>query len=211
MQKSIEMFLHQEYPIDRMEMLIFSDSPTDDFIPVIEDMKCLSRIQDALRSQLKPVRYEWFSTRFPSMPTKYNEMLKAAKGDVLVVWDDDDEYTPWHILAHVKTLEQSHFSKPSRVKSDYPGYIIEEDAAGRFHGSIAFTRELCDKIGGWPESDRETFDQEMISALGKPVDTLSNDPRISYTFKWHTGHYHMQHAMGKPGWYDKMPQIAGAR
>jgi|SRR6185437_954288 len=188
--KSIQMFLSQDYPADRRELLIFDDSDSAAWLDRDSTL----------------VRYYWFQNRFKSMPEKYNEMLKLALGDVLVVWDDDDLYKPWHISAHVNTTKYGRFSKPSMVESDYTGNVELEDASGRFHGSIAFQRGPK-----WPETNSETFDQMMIAKLGMPMDTLSANPNPSYRFQWHTGHYHMQNAMGAPGWYEKLPEIAKAR
>jgi hypothetical protein len=49
--------------------------------------------------------------------------------------------------------------------SNYPGRVVEEPAQGRFHGSIGFRRSLCERIGGWPETLRADFDQQMLARL----------------------------------------------
>ena len=68
-----------------------------------------------------------------------NWLAGLARGEVLVVWEDDDIYVYWHITAHVKALTDGRFSKPSRVLRHYTGMLREEEVAGRFHTSVAFT------------------------------------------------------------------------
>jgi hypothetical protein len=105
------------------------------------------------------------------------------------------------------------WSKPSQVLTDYPGHIITESSAGRFHGSLAFNRVVWESIGGWPISHQANFDQQMIRRLdefGPPGDPIFF-ASPSYIFRWHTGHYHGQSTMDTPGdqeWYAKAAQSA---
>jgi hypothetical protein len=85
-----------------------------------------------------------------SLPEKFNAIAGLAKGDILVVWEDDDIYLPHHISTHVRAMEGRLWSKPSFVLSSYTGRLEQEDATGRFHASLAFRREIFDRIGGWP-------------------------------------------------------------
>ena len=43
------------------------------------------------------------------------------------------------------------------------GTIQEEDATGRFHASLAFTRQAFEQVGGWPLTLRGDFDQQLIA------------------------------------------------
>ena len=188
---SIACFLAQDYPADRREMIILDDA-------------------DHLNPQ-KGDGWEIVSTerRFRSLPEKFNAIAGLARGDVLVVWEDDDIYLPWHITAHVAALKDGGFSKPSRVLSLYTGEVEEEAAAGRFHASLAFTREAFDEAGGWPLTKRGDFDQVFIKrmSINGQVDTCQHG-EPSYVFRWQsTGEYHGQAAMLGPDdllWYDKV-------
>jgi hypothetical protein len=51
------------------------------------------------------------------------------------------------------------------VLSSYTGRLEQEDATGRFHASLAFRREIFDRIGGWPLTKRGDFDQQLITRL----------------------------------------------
>lgn len=189
LENSIACFLGQDYPLDRRELVILDDA-----------------------GQIAPQKgdgWEVISTesRFRSLPEKFNSLAGLARGDVLVVWEDDDIYLPWHITAHVAALAHGGFSKPSRVLSLYTGTLQEEDATGRFHASIAFTREAFDSAGGWPLTKRGDFDQQLLARLSQSsatVDPCRTHPP-SYVFRWgSTGSYHGQGLMRGPedeSWY----------
>jgi hypothetical protein len=125
------------------------------------------------------------------------------------VWEDDDIYLPHHISSHVAAMNGRLWSKPSTVLSDYTGQIEEEDATGRFHASLAFTRQAFEQVGGWPLTLRGDFDQQLIARfnrLGIAADPCSvGSP--SYVFRWgSTGAYHGQALMQGPedeSWYDR--------
>jgi len=126
---------------------------------------------------------------------------------VFCVWEDDDIYLPWHLEAHALAIQAgASYSKPSRVWSTYPGHMVEEQAAGRFHGSLAVRAELLNWHGGWPDTPRADFDQTLMSGLasmGIPGDPCEHLPP-SYVFRWKTGAYHGQAKMTGPDdsdWY----------
>ena len=195
LEKSIQMFLEQDYPEDRRHLCIYDDAP--------------GAIHINGNGWTQFFRIE----RCPSLPQKFNELVNQfamdLKPDVFCVWEDDDEYRPWHLSAHAAALERGEFSKPSVVLSDYPGKIVEEPGAGRFHASMAFTRELYQRVGGWPLTKRADFDQQMIALLAREARGVVDPCKIfppSYVFKWHTGHYHGQHEMRSPDdetWYER--------
>jgi hypothetical protein len=121
---AVACFLAQDYPPDRRELVILDDA-------------------GQFKSQAGN-GWELLSMprRFQSLPEKYNAIAGLAKGDIFVVWEDDDIYLPQHLSQHVAALSQGNFSKPSRIFSLYTGELREENAGGLFHGSIAFTRNI---------------------------------------------------------------------
>lgn len=150
--------------------------------------------------------------RFSTLAGKYNaairEILNDYHPDIFVLFDDDDVYLPWHLGVHAETLRgrRKAWSKPSEILTDYHGDIRPEKADGRFHGSIAFTADIESR---WDETAGPDFDQRFMAALqqecGPPLDTLKTYPKHSYIFRWHTGHYHGQWWMDRPGngWYEE--------
>lgn len=179
------------------------------------------------------------SARHPTLSAKYNWMVDmTAEGDqvddrgrnddddVLVVWEDDDIYLPWHVEACVRALERpgAMWCHPSRVLSLYTGKPAEEGAAGRFHASLAFRRGSLAQVGGWPDTARGDFDQQLIRNLerkfGPAADPLAGVDGFppSYVFRWgSTGTRHGQTFMqsgGDEGWYRRaaeQPEAAGER
>jgi len=192
LENSIACFLAQDYPADRRELVILDDA-----------------------GQIAPQQGDgWevisMARRFRSLPEKFNALAGLARGDVLVVWEDDDIYLPWHIASHVDVLTDGGFSKPSRVLSLYTGEPREEEAAGRFHASIAFTRESLDLAGGWPLTKRGDFDQTFLQRLAgaaTAVDPCRTFPP-SYVFRWgSTQSYHGQGLMQGSSdveWYERV-------
>ena len=62
-------------------------------------------------------------------------------------------------------MEGRLWSKPSFVLSSHTGRPTQKDATSRFHASLAFRREIFDRIGGWPLTKRGDFDQQVIARL----------------------------------------------
>jgi hypothetical protein len=191
LENSIACFLAQDYPADRRELIALDDAgelenQTGDGWQIIS-----------------------ITRRFRSLPEKFNALAGLARGEILVVWEDDDIYLPHHISSHVVAMSGYLWSKPSRVLSDYTGEMQEEDATGRFHASLAFTRHAIEQVAGWPLTMRGDFDQQLIArlnGLGSPADPCSvGNP--SYVFRWgSTGAYHGQALMRGPEdeeWYTR--------
>ena len=191
LENAIACFLEQDYP--NKELVILDDA-------------------GQIASQSGP---DWelvsISRRFRSLPEKFNALVGLARGSILVVWEDDDAYLPWHLSAHVETLKSHFTSKPSRVLSTYTGRPEVEQAAGRFHASIAFWRDALKSIGGWPVTSSADFDQQLIAKMAKlgAVGDPSSIRDPSYVFRWgSTMAYHGQAMMSGPQdttWYDKIP------
>lgn len=207
-------FLAQDYPADRCELIIVDDGNDFDHDSHWENNHQRWQIYSAQR-------------RYESLPKKFNEAAEYCHPDtqIYVVWEDDDIYLPHHISTHVAALQSyeffphSGFSKPSTVLSTYPGHVVTEGAAGRFHASIAFTRGLYEHCSGWPHTKRADFDQRFLSRLSTEVRGEICDPCLiappSYCFRYgSTQAYHGQHFMRSPGdetWYDRVPHQPGKR
>jgi len=169
-------YLAQDYPADRRELIILDDA--GQYFPTTQSNWELISL----------------SRRFRSLPEKYNALAGLAKGEILVVWEDDDIYLPWHISAHVRALSTGlGYSKPSKVQFYSDERLQTDSASGRFHASIAFRREWLDRVPGWPLTLRGDFDQQLMARLAQlaPVaDPLETHPP-SYVFRWEsTGDYH---------------------
>ncbi|RPI80653.1 MAG: hypothetical protein EHM42_11815, partial [Planctomycetaceae bacterium] len=92
------------------------------------------------------ITFDSSSTRFDSLPSKYNTMAERALNYhrwlldtsptpvgplVFVVWEDDDIYLPDHLTRLAQSWELDGpfaWAHPDRVGSDYPGHYIDEGA-----------------------------------------------------------------------------------
>jgi len=200
--RSIYLFLKQTHPNKRL--IIWDDGPDGDRVEPVD-----YQFADAPDTSITIIN----SLRFSSLPEKFNAIAGLANHKAaLAVWEDDDVYLPWH-LANIAELASQHvgahwLAKPKDVLSNYPGHIVMEKAEGRFHASLAFSRELFNSINGWPITRAANFDQQFISALLGHGD-LYDDLPISYLFRWHgAGTYHGQSTMKNGSdetWYDYVP------
>ena len=126
LENSIACFLAQDYPPDRRELIVLDDA---------------SELQNKIGDGWQIIS---IPRRFRSLPEKFNALAGLAQGEILVVWEDDDMYMPHHINNHVIAMEGNLGSKPLKVLSDYTGKLQEEVATGRFHASLAFTRQAVE-------------------------------------------------------------------
>lgn len=194
LERAIAWFHGQHYPADRRELVILDDSPG---------------VPEGCRRQPGFVRHIGLRPRMPRLIDKYAELVRRADGEILALWEDDDEYHADHLTWHARALEQADWSKPSLVLSDYadPPRLALERAAGRFFASIAFRRRLYEAVGGFVLTARADFDQQFLARLGAaapPADPCQWGPP-QYVFRWHTGAPHAQGAMRGPedrAWYD---------
>ena len=212
---AIACFQASNYPAERRRMLIFDDA---------------NQIAPQSKNGWEVRRYR---QRFPSLPHKYNAMVAASdpQTDIYVLFDDDDVYLPHHISAHVKSIlnGQSGWSKPSQIRSTYTGQPEIEPAHGLdvFHGSIAVSRAVLTRVGGWPvtppgEPPDPAYDLKFMASLalfrGPPANPLKFAPP-QYVFRWgSTGTCHYQDAVTQPPnphWYDTLaanvPAVAEGR
>lgn len=190
---SIACFEAQTYPYKHL--LIYDD------LGILEKTVCRTPNVSIMSSNI----------RSPSLGEKYNEMLQYAEDaelpyKVVAVWDDDDIYLPNHLTYHMETLVlgSAKWSKPKNIISAYFTPPKEEDASGRFHGSIAIWKNTLRMVNGWINTTRATFDQEMLQKLTTyaPASPTLGTPQ--YVYRWQTSQAgHCSGLMGDPDWYYK--------
>lgn len=189
LENTIQLFLNQTYK--NADLFLYDDLGT------LGETVC-----DAPRVLLLST-----NKRANSVGAKYNTMMQFAYGkyDGVVVWDDDDLMRPNYISSHVEVLTSHEWSKPSTIISAYHRPPAEEKADGRFHGSIAARTKTIRAVGGWIDTKRATFDQEMLQRLTKH--SLPGDPCFrhppQYVYRWQTsGGGHCSGLMGDSNWYE---------
>ena len=192
---SLALWIRQSYPRSRRKLVILDDDPT-----FVEQHDGDFSLHVA-------------TPRLPTISAKYNHLLELVpkETEIVLVWEDDDVYFQHYVHSHVETMreEKTPYSKPSRVLTDYPGHVIEEGAVGRFHSSQAFTKDLIQKVGGWPDTRRADFDQQLMAKLirqaGDAADPCKHFPN-QFLYRWHSGSAHCQSTMRSPDdetWYER--------
>lgn len=189
-------FLAQDYPAESRRLLIFDDA-----------------------GQIDPQRgdcWEVFTAIYKSwtLPAKYAFLMEQANewgADAYCVWDDDDIYLPWHLTAHAEAMAAAGWSHPERVYSLYTGKLKIELVGGRFHGALAMRRDYAERVGGWGDSPRCDYDQQLMGRLkviGPPGRPDANRPP-SYVYRWgSTGADHCSSRCRGPDdetWYTDTP------
>ena len=165
------------------------------------------------------------TTRCSSMPDKYDKMVELCRRthefDAVVVFEDDDLYCPWHLSAIAAAFETGvQWCHPTYVWTTYkrPPFPEIEPSGGRFHASLAISRQLLESLGGWRgvqipgHEKRADFDLRLIGTLtargGPPGRYDVRHPQgPSYVFRWgDTGHMHGEAITKGPDdetWYDR--------
>lgn len=188
---AIKCFLEQDYPSDRCELIVLDDADQ------LQTFHCLIECDGSGMWEIISV-----PRRFNSLSEKYNALAGMARGDVLAVWEDDDIYLSHHLSTIAKNIEGRAWAKPDCVRSLYTGHSEIEDALGRFHASMALTREAFIRSRGWPITTELNFDQQMFARLAVLGDGIYKTDDPSYIFRWgSTRSYHGQ-GLGD-GWWDK--------
>lgn len=176
-------FLAQDYPIQYRRLFILDDA---------EQFYTQGNEQWQLNTH--PA-----AKRFPHLPAKNHALIQIANGwrpDAYVVFEDDDVFLPWHLSQIASAITEGvGFVRPAYVYSNYAlpkdGSFQREGAEGRFHSSWAFTRQLYEKVGGYPQTDRLDFDQQMNGILrdAEPQHLSRQKDDPSYVYRWGGGPY----------------------
>jgi len=165
------------------------------------------------------------SERFPDLGSKYNFAadlaVKKYDAEILVVWEDDDVYLPWHLQSIVHALKETgaQWAKPSLVFTpSEKGFdtIPFNRVMYNYHAAISLMRKAWEEVK-WPTDGKINYDARFMCALedkfGEAADTLSYNPTPSYVFRFgSTKSYHGQSlCMGNlndTNWYKIVPTIA---
>lgn len=174
--RAIEYFRRQDYP--RRELIVVDDGSEScaDLIP-----------PDAAIRYLRIPRKQ-------SIGAKRNHACAAAKGEIIILWDDDDWYSPERISYQVLPLLEGRADITSFTNSllyDLPrgefwacadqlhARMFYEGVVG---GTLAFSRSLWNEQSRFPDiSEREDAGLlEIMLARGARLEKLTNDGAFIY-------------------------------
>lgn len=172
------------------------------------------------------VEYLYLPERQPTLMQKYDAGVRhydnmfrglvtsSSHWDAICVLDDDDVYLPNFLKHHAEVLKSgARWSYPEKVFSTFGQALRTEDAGGRFWASAAYSRSLFTEVGGFGDSARADFDQNMLSsarALAEP----GRQTIPQYVYNWEvTQDSHVSGLMtgqADTSWY-KGCSVAGAK
>lgn len=144
--------------------------------------------------------------RFRTLGEKRNACaaLASPDADVLLPWDDDDIYLPWHMEAAAKALENADYTIPTAVWTcGRDGRLRRKENSYLFHGAWAIRCQAFADIDGYPWM-ASGQDQWLLKRLKsrdgfRRADPLAFDPRPSYVYRWFASHNkHFSH-IGEDG------------
>lgn len=165
------------------------------------------------------------SSRYPSLPEKYQALVDLANmwgADAYVIWEDDDVFLPWHLSNIVRAFENGvRYYRTPEVYSNYNEQkqgMHFEGAAGRFHSSWAFTRDVYEEIGGYaglldaPSDQAPTKHLNFDQRIGARLRVADPNPPIdetyfpAYVYRWGNSTYHGS-AFGDWGYADLWAEL----
>lgn len=241
LENSIACFLKQDYP-GNAELIILDDAGQYGSCSLVKN-----RNWEKFPDIWKWDSEKWVESqeidlmsdtrRYETLPAKYLWMAAHSRGDLCVVWEDDDIYLPWHISAHVKAqkwpcmhgstgplgqVPEFWWSKSSRVWSLYTGRLEQESSSGRFFASIAAQTTIFREILRNVQTSRLDFDQQIMAGLRElskqpPADTILEEPEFtngggvfsepSYIFRWASTNNYHGQSYNMETWYDDVEKL----
>lgn len=141
--------------------------------------------------------------RLPNMGQKRNCVVRLARGEILLNWDDDDLYLPWRISESVRRLQAAPDKwafKPTRAwhSTDNQRYHI---AHNYFHGQLAMRRTIFDHVGWYPDMNAG---QDVAFEVRIPPERWLHYPaspgELLYIYRWGNGVPHIsEYGLDQPG------------
>lgn len=165
-QGSLECFLQQTYPRDRMEWLIL-----DDGTETLEDLVLAAKSTHPTLN----IRYIRVPEKLP-LGAKRNRLNREARGEIIVCWDDDDYYPPDRV-AHV--VHKFRADPRIEVAGSSLMYIYFQDDKsiwengpyGPFHttnGPMAYKKSYATSHS-YDEDARSAEEKDFLNSYNTPL------------------------------------------
>jgi glycosyltransferase involved in cell wall biosynthesis len=137
LRRAIECFRWQTYPSDHRELLILDDG----------DLPAES-VVTTFSGAISSIHY-WYEAPKALLGQKRNRLAERARGDVFVLWDDDDWHGPERLATQLAALARSRLTSYDRVRvQDVDGIVWEPPSSGwTFPGTMAFHRSVWEEAG----------------------------------------------------------------
>lgn len=166
--------------------------------------------------------------RSQSFGHKFNELVTWAsywQPDAFAVWEDDDVYLRHHLASHAEQFSKgAAWSIPQKKYTDchrrpdvplteltLADMRVEKRVSPWCHASWAYSRELFEKVGGYPEQNGGfdlAFGARCLAAAGQPANA-SATIAPQYLYRWQSSGYPNASGFGDAG-YDQAKQDSDA-
>ncbi len=150
--------------------------------------------------------------RCSSLGAKRNASVRAARGDYLCVWDDDDLSLPWRIsesMRHLLPMPDRWIYNPGKgwFSVSNRNYSITENV---YHCQVLMRRAAFDHAGGYSDMNTgEDADFERRIPADRRVRYRAGAHELFYVYRWGIDVHHISGlGFDKPGQPTKWEQIA---
>lgn len=170
LEESVECFLRQDYKGPK-ELVILNDY----------EHQTISFDHPEVKVINVPYRIE-------PLGAKFNATVALCSGDVLMCWEDDDIYLPHRISYTLERMPEGIYHTGDAFFEHDKKNI--NPTSNVFHATHAFTKELFDRVNGYPTKDQCSIDIEIMErfsrALGKPYSQSTPVNERHYIYRWAT-------------------------
>ena len=193
--EAVESFLRQDYPGEK-ELIILNDHPE-------------VRLEMGRQAGVTLVNHP---DRYPSIGVKRNAATVLSSGDVILPWDDDDISLPWRISLSLEQMANRHYFKPGNMWW-WDGSGVEHKRGVMAHAMSAYSRELFDRLGGYPDFNSGEDQKFEAGIAGLGLHDVREIPRSDafYIYRMEaTDTYHLSYyAYG--GGLDRCEEVVGLK
>ncbi len=200
LREAVWCFLQQDWP--NKELVIVNDHPE----PITLD------------HAYPGIQVHNLPQRFPSLGAKRNFSFRAARGDYLMIWDDDDLVLPWRLsltMRHLLAAPEKWVFRPTRAWVSFfnRDYEVKEYQS---HPSTAYRRAAFDQAGGYTEMNTgEDADFDTRIQRDRWISYRAPVHDLYYVYRWGIDVHHISglgfDQSGQPTKWERIAQLTAGK
>lgn len=158
-----------------------------------------------LRCDVPGVRVINSAAKFKTLGDKYNAMVEAAKGEIILPWEDDDVSLPGRIRQAVFRLGSADYFNPQQTWYEENGILHHKHKHGVCHNASAYRKSLWKSVAGYPSTtgDQDALIDAKMKMGGNIGTRLWNFREWTYIYRWGVSPNHISGNKDMQGVYDK--------
>jgi hypothetical protein len=178
LEEAVESFARQDYPLERRELIILNDCPSQELICFTPGVRVVNS-----------------GFRYPTLGDKYNALCRLAHGTVLTCWEDDDISLPWRLTVGVRKLQESGANafNPKAYWFLCVNVLQHEQMTGYAHNCTLYTREAWAMAGGYPpvSGPQDAAMDGRLRANCRVADGPLSMEESGYIYRWGVSNIHL--------------------